>query len=109
MAKEITLWCIVCDEGIVWATYSSFNKALSYMGASRDRRIVKLTGQIPEPKKIKKVASYIYSYGGGDIIQSSTLDTEEHVKNLHKTINDFKLIKWPYGEIIEIEEEGTSC
>jgi hypothetical protein len=100
MSKEIAAWCLVCDEGTIRATYSTYEAARKYLGDRTDRRIVKLTGEIPEPKKIKRIATYAYRYGNGAVIVSSALVTEDQAREF---CNELTLVKWPYGEIIEIE------
>ena len=103
MSKEITAWCLVCDEGIIWATYSTYERALKDLGDRTDRRIVNLTGQIPEPKKMQKVALYVYKVN--DTYHVSTrFVTKEKAEKLCREHPPCSLVQWPYGPVLEVEE-----
>ena len=78
MPREITVWGAVCDEGIVKATYTTYETALKCLGVRSDRRIVKLTGKAPEPKKVKKtVWVNIYMNESGSLHLGNTLYNSE--------------------------------
>ena len=110
MSKEIVrygifneYWGCVDTFGSLQEAEEDIKKRPSTYG--KNYSIVKLTGQLPEPKKIKKIALYAYRYGNGPVIVSSELVTEDQAR---KFCNGLTLVKWPYGGIIEIEVEGST-
>jgi hypothetical protein len=101
--KEIVRYAIVTPMGDCVATYDSENEALNSGYYIDVVKIVKLTGTLPEPKKMKKVASYVYQYDTGSVFQANQLLTEESAKKECEKYG-VKLLLWPYGDVIEVEE-----
>ena len=103
--KEIVRYAVVDDDdGTVYSSFfSSERDAVTSIYNSRGRSIVKLVGTLPEPKKMKKVASYLYQDDSGRVFQANQLATEEEAKQECEKYG-VKLILWPYGSVIEIEE-----
>ncbi len=82
MSKEITIWCLVCAEGTVRATYSTYEAALKYLHRRPDRRIVKLTGEVPpEPKKPKLMAPALAYFCGQHQVSSTLFSSEMQARN----------------------------
>jgi hypothetical protein len=101
--KEFALYAIVTPEGECPASYASEKAALRSKHYTDGCTIVKLTGQMPEPKKMKKVASYVCMSDIGSVFQSNQLLTEDAAKQECEKYN-VELIKWPYGEVVEVPE-----
>ncbi len=89
--KEIKAWCHHECDALV---NSAFTKGCT---------IVKMVGEMPEPKKMKKVALYVKKNQRGDIIVGDYMLTEEAAKE-YATRMCLHLVQWPYGQIIEIED-----
>jgi hydroxymethylpyrimidine/phosphomethylpyrimidine kinase len=104
MTKEIVRWAVVDSKsGKVYNSYAIEKEAVTSIYNQTDCAIVKLTGTLPEPKKMKKVATYAYRYANEEVVISGVAITEDRAKKACKD-RDWELIKWPYGEIIEVEE-----
>jgi hypothetical protein len=103
MTKEIVRYAIVDENGIVMACSASEDDAVYSRCNRAGCTIVKLVGTLPEPKKMKKVAQYTYMTSLNSIFTSGRLHTEEEAKQRCEMYGD-KLIKWPYGDVIEVEE-----
>ena len=103
--KEIVRYAVVDDGGaeILGATYDSKRDAITSLEYSKGCTIVKLVGTMPEPKKMKKVALFVYQDRVYTYRTCSMLMTEEQAKKWCKDAG-FNVIKYPYGEIIEVEE-----
>ena len=56
------------------------------------------------PTKTKKVALYAYRTVGRDVYISSVLVTEAQAKRACERNNEWQLIKWPYGDVLEVED-----
>jgi hypothetical protein len=104
MTKEIIRYAIVDENGIVMACSASEKDAVYSRCNKAGCTIVKLTGQIAvAQKRMKKVAQYVYLTTLKSILASGCLLTEEDAKQLCVGCGA-ELIKWPYGEIIEVPE-----
>ena len=101
--KEIVKYAVITPKGDCVAILDGENEVRA-SGYDLDLvAIVKLTGQMPEPKRMKKVAQYVYLTILKSIFTSGRLHTEEEAKQRCAKEGD-KLILWPYGDVIEIEE-----
>jgi hypothetical protein len=103
MTKEIVRWAIVELAGSFVMTFPTKESAECSSFYKDGCTIVKLTGQMPEPKKMKRVASYAYQYNKGGVFNANQLLTEDEAKHECEKYN-VELILWPYGSVIEIEE-----
>jgi len=104
--KEIEVYAVYnADDGRELLGYfDTLLAAKSHPFNKLNCTIVKLTGQMPEPKKMKKVATYVYINNDGEIWESRLLRTKEDAEKMCKS-NGYKLIQWPYGDVIEVEEK----
>jgi hypothetical protein len=100
---EIVRYAIVNESGDIEVFCLSEETALTSRHNKTGRSIVKLVGQMPEPKKMKKVALFAYCNNEGEFIVRDYLRTEEDAKAQCKEA-EYTLIKWPFGDVIEVEE-----
>jgi hypothetical protein len=103
--KEIVCYAVVDGGNFITACASEkqAQDVLTSIEYVKGCTIVKLTGQMPEPKKMKKVASYLYMNDIANVFQANQLVTEDAAKQECAKYN-VELIKWPYGSVIEVEE-----
>jgi hypothetical protein len=97
--KEFVRWAIVGKDGGFVASFPTKESAECSLYNKNFCTIVKLSGQIPEPKK---VASYLYINDSGSVFQANQLITEDAAKQDCEKYN-VKLLQWPYGSVIEVE------
>jgi len=101
---ELVRYAIVDDvNGDIKSLCQSENEAVTNLTYIKGRSIVKMVGEIPEPKKMKKVALYVRKNQRGDIIVGDYMLTEEAAKEA-ATEMGHQLVQWPHGSVIEIEE-----
>ena len=102
--KEIVKYAVVTPKGDCVAILDGEDEVRASGYYLDTVTIVKLTDQMPEPKKMKKVAQYVYTnIHLKSIYSSDSLHTEEEAKQRCAKEGD-KLIKWPYGCVIEVED-----
>jgi hypothetical protein len=101
--KEFALYAIVTPEGECPVSYASEKAALRSKHYTDGCTIVKLGGTLPEQKRMKKVATYAFKDSDGQYWEAKLMCTEDEAKQRCDEDGD-KLMKWPYGEIIEVEE-----
>jgi len=104
MTDGIVKWVIVDNRDGALAVYDTEREALSSACFVGKTKIIKLTGKMPEPKKMKKVASYLYMNDIGNVFQANQLVTEDVAEQECEKYK-VELILWPYGDVIEVEEK----
>ena len=102
--KEIVKWVIISEYEGATAVFDTEKEALTSASFVGKTKIVKMVGPMPEQKKTKKVATYAYRYEKEVVTISGVAITEEKAKKVCKDRN-WELIKWPYGDVIELEVE----
>ena len=100
--KEIVQYAIVDKNGLVHATTQCKEAAEHSMYFQKEHTIVKLTGQMPEPKKMKRIAQHVLLSSVGYYVYTGMLTMEEANKHCEKYC--YQLIKWPHGDVIEVED-----
>lgn len=102
--KEIVRYAIVDDEtGVVYNSFAHKQEAITSVYYKSGRTIVKLVGEIPEPKRMKKMAVFVYTDRVSTFRLCSMLMTEQQAKIWCKDAG-FNLVQWPYGDVFEVEE-----
>jgi hypothetical protein len=99
--KEIVRYAVIDEEGDFVASFPDENEA---RGFDQSCTIVKLTGQMTEPKRMKKVATYLYRDDSGRVFHAHQLLTEDAAKQECEKYG-VTLFLWPYGDVIEVEEK----
>jgi hypothetical protein len=90
--KEIVRWAIVDDDnGTVYTSFSHEKEAVASIYTSTGRSIVKLTGQMPEPKKPRLLAPCLYNSGKGIWVSASLYESEQEAKAIWKD----QFVSWP--------------
>jgi len=101
--KEIVKWVIISEyEGAI-AVFDTEKEALTSAYFVGKTKIVKMVGQIPEQKKMKKVALFVLKNHWGEIFVGDYMQTEEIAKE-YTLEKGGQLIQWPYGDVIEVED-----
>lgn len=100
---EIVRYGIIDEGGVFLTTASSESLALTSSYYKQGCTIVKLVGQLPEPKRMKKVALFAYRNTSGNVYVGCRLFTEVEAKERCNSDGD-TLIKWPFGDVIEVED-----
>jgi len=105
LMKEIVRYGIINEYGEFLTTQPCVDLALTSNLYKKGCTIVKLTGQMPEPKRMEKVALFVYQDRAYTYrMCSMMMRTEKQAENWCVDAG-FNLVKWPYGEIIEVEEK----
>jgi hypothetical protein len=102
--KEIVKYAVVTPKGDCVAILDGEDEVRASGYYLDTVTIVKLTGTLPEPKRMKKVASYVYRYDAGGVFHANQLLTEAAAKQECEKYN-VELIKWPHGDVLEVEEK----
>lgn len=98
---EIVRYAIVAKFGDILRLCRTEEAALTDVNYKHGCVIVRLVGQLPEPKRIKKVALFVFHNGVEQVTVGYQLLTEDEAKEKCRLVG-YTLIKWPYGEIIEV-------
>jgi hypothetical protein len=98
---EIVRYGIINKQGEFTTTCMSEEVARASTFWSTDCTLVKLVGQLPEQKKMKKVATFVYQ-NGDEVWESGLLRTEDETKAVCKQ-NGWKLLRWPNCDVLEVE------
>jgi hypothetical protein len=101
--KDINTYAVVDENGVCYSFHGREVDAIKATVETKACTIVKLTGQMPEPKKMKMVALFAYRSQMGDLAVSDYLRTEEEAKRTCKD-NRHTLLQWPYGSVLEVEK-----
>ena len=70
---------------------------------SKTENLSDIVSEWSEPKKMKKVALFVRKNHQGEIVIGDYMQTEERAKEVCVNTSH-ALIKWPYGEILEVED-----
>jgi hypothetical protein len=100
--KEIVRWAIVGEDGSFLMSFPCEETA-ECSGYNRSgNTIVKLTGQMPEKKRMKTVAQYVYRIDDMMRVSDFMVTREEAEEGCRRCGN--KLWQWPWGLTAEVEE-----
>ena len=89
--------------GYIKGLFMSENEAITNLNYLEGCTIVKLVGQMPEPQKMKKVATFVYQKDDpAEVWESRLLRTEDEAKGICEQ-NGWKLLKWPNCDVLEVE------
>lgn len=102
--KEIVRYGILDNvTGYMKGLFMSENEAITDLNYLKGCTIVKLVGQMPEPKRMKKVALFVLRDNKGQVLVPYSLRTKDEAKAKCDDAG-YTLLQWPYGEIIEVED-----